>query len=380
MRCLVLRAVSLNSFKCFDALSLRLGRLTLLSGLNGGGKSSVLQAMVLLAHTMRSREWGRSLLLESSELALGNAADVINQRSPRKTLTLGLATAGEELAWSFRVEDRRAMVVTLEGVTRDGSALDLDGPLRWLLPEPAASASTVVSALRRLSWISAERSGPRELLPLRDQESHFVVGHRGELAAGLLHWREDDRVASGICVEGTPPTLFNQVRARMQAFFPGCDIKVTPVDGASAVSLGLRTDPASEFQRPQNVGFGLTQLFPIIVAMLAARAEDVLLIENPEVHLHPRAQQEIGTMIAQVAANGVQILVETHSDHVLNGIRLAVKSGMIASGDIAIHFFAPGPPGGDPTTVSPNIDGDGRLSSWPEGFFDQFDVALSRLL
>lgn len=376
----MLSEVTLDAFKCFERISVPLRPLTLLSGVNGGGKSSVMQAMVLLAQTLRFREWGRTLLLETDDLALGTAADVLNQRSARRMLALGLAVPGETLNWTFRTDDRRALTLDLHEVQRDGVVLPLDGAVHWLLPESEAASSRVVAALRRLSWISAERSGPRELLPLRDPDSYFGVGPRGELAAGLLHWHEDERVSEGLCLDGVPPTLFNQVRARMQAFFPGCDLRVTPVDGASAISLRLRTNAASDFRRPQNVGFGLTQLFPVIVALLAASKEDVILVENPEVHLHPRAQQDIGLLIAQVASSGVQVVVETHSDHVLNGIRLAVKSKKIGSSDVAIHFFGATQPRGDVVMSSPAIDSDGRLTEWPEGFFDQFDLALSQLL
>ncbi|MBK8015074.1 MAG: DUF3696 domain-containing protein [Deltaproteobacteria bacterium] len=376
----MLSEVKLEAFKCFDEASLPLRPLTLLSGLNGGGKSSVLQAMVLLAQTLRFREWGRGLLLETQDLALGTAADIINHRTARKTLSLGLASDGEEVMWTFKAGGRRALVVDLHEVRLGGVEQSLDGAVRWLLPESQAMSSKVVAALRRLSWISAERSGPRELLPLRDPESHFGVGARGELAAGLLHWHEDERVTEELCLAGVPPTLFNQVRGRMQTFFPGCDVRVTPVDGASAVSLGLRTNAASNFQRPQNVGFGLTQLFPVIVALLAARKDDIILVENPEVHLHPRAQQDIGLLIAAVASSGVQVVVETHSDHVLNGIRLAVKTKAIGCTDVAVHFFGAPQSNGEVMMSSPAIDADGRLSAWPEGFFDQFDQALSRLL
>jgi predicted ATPase len=127
-------------------------------------------------------------------------------------------------------------------------------------------------------------------------------------------------------------------------------------------------------------GFGLTQILPILVAILAARKDDVLLIENPEVHLHPHAQQSIGTLLALVASSGVQIVVETHSDHVLNGIRLAAKSGGISADNVAVHFFSPTQSDGKFTPLSPRLDGDGRLDAWPEGFFDQFDLALSELL
>lgn len=376
----MLRELHVSSFKCFDNIDLPLGPLTLLSGVNGGGKSSVIQALVLLSQTLTEREWGRSLLLEGPDLALGSVADVINQVAVRRQLALGAATADERIVWTFNAEDRRALSMDLTGVSINGQPAVLGDPVRWLLPVERAERSKVVQALRRLSWITAERMGPRELLPLRDADGHAQVGPRGELAAGLLYWRESDDVAAVRCLESAPPTLFHQVRAQMQEFFPRCDLRVSPIDGASAVSLRLRSDSRSDFQRPQNVGFGLTQLFPILVALLAADAGDLLLLENPEVHLHPRAQQSIGTLIARVAASGVQIIVETHSDHVLNGIRLAVKGKLIPASDVAVHFFAPNQVGGAFMPLSPQINEDGRLNAWPEGFFDQFDLALSQLL
>ena len=280
----------------------------------------------------------------------------------------------------FQAEDRRALSVELESVTIDGRSAELGDAVRWLLPAARAEASSVVSVLRKLSWITAERTGPRELLPLRDAHGHATVGARGELAAGLLYWRESDAVSAELCLPDVPATLFHQTRARMQEFFPGCDVRVSPIDGASAVSLRLRSDARSDFQRPQNVGFGLTQLFPILVAILAAKKGDVFLVENPEVHLHPQAQQNIGMLLARVAASGVQVIIETHSDHVLNGIRLAAKSRAIAASQLAVHFFASVLAGGGFNPTSPKIDADGRLDAWPEGFFDQFDLALSKLL
>lgn len=375
----MLREIHLSSFKCFDTLNLPLGPLTLLTGVNGGGKSSVMQALVLLSQTFGQQEWGRSLLLEGPELALGNVADVLNQDSARRGLAVGIATVEQKVKWSFKAEDRRALSIELEQVEVDDAPVPLETATRWLMPPGYAEASPVVTALRNLTWITAERTGPRELLPLRVADSHGRVGHHGELAAGLLYWREEDEVSSTIRLPDTPPTLFHQVRAHMQRFFPGCDLRVSPIDGVSAISLRLRSDSRSDFQRPQNVGFGLTQLFPIIVSLLAARAGDILLIENPEVHLHPRAQQGIGMLLAETAASGVQVILETHSDHVLNGVRLAVKQKKLPAADVRVHFFAHRP-GQAAAPASPTMDDDGRLDSWPEGFFDQFDLALAELM
>ncbi|ADL55557.1 DUF3696 domain-containing protein [Gallionella capsiferriformans] len=375
----MLREIHLSSFKCFDTLNLRLGPLTLLTGVNGGGKSSVMQALVLLSQTFRQQEWGRSLLLEGPELALGNAADVLNQDSARRDLALGVTTDEQKVKWSFRAEDRRALSIELEHVELDGIPVPLGVSTRWLMPPACAETSQAVTALRNLSWITAERTGPRELLPLRVADGHARVGHHGEMAAGLLYWRGEDEVNPALCLPDTPPTLFHQVRGYMQRFFPGCDLRVSPIEGVSAISLRLRSDSRSDFQRPQNVGFGLTQLFPIIVSLLAARVGDVLLIENPEVHLHPRAQQNIGILLAETAATGIQVVLETHSDHVLNGVRLAVKQKKLPASDALIHFFAHRP-GQAAVPESPTMDDDGRLNSWPEGFFDQLDFALAELM
>jgi predicted ATPase len=377
----VLTELHITNFKCFESLALPLHPLTLLSGTNGGGKSSVIQSLVLLAHTVSRREWSDSLLLDGPELALGSAADVLNQRAARRRLSLGASTQDQTIRWSFAAEDRRALSVELFSIEVDGQELAPTPPLRWLLPAGWSRPHTVVDVLRRMSWVTAERTGPRELLPLRDFASHAQVGSRGELAAGLLHWRgADTDVREPLRKAGALPTLFHQVRARMQEFFPGCDLRVSSIDGASAVSLRLKSDAKSEFQRPQNVGFGLTQLFPIVVAILAAEEGDCLLIENPEVHLHPRAQQHIGWLMAVAAASGVQVIVETHSDHVLNGLRLATKQKRIEPAKVAVHFFSPSQTGEPVQPRSPTIDADGRLSEWPDGFFDQFDVALAELL
>ena len=144
----------------------------------------------------------------------------------------------------------------------------------------------------------------------------------------------------------------------------------------NSVTLGLRTSDATSFHRPVNVGFGLTQVLPIIVAALAAKEGDLLLIENPEVHLHPAGQALMGQFLAEVAAAGVQVLVESHSDHLLNGIRRAVKSEKISPSAVALHFFKPRDEDGEQVTT-PILDSTGNIDHWPAGFFDQLDKDLN---
>ena len=120
------------------------------------------------------------------------------------------------------------------------------------------------------------------------------------------------------------------------------------------------------------MGFGLTQVLPIVVAALSADKGDLLLIENPEVHLHPAGQALMGQFLAEVAHAGVQVMVETHSDHILNGIRRAVRAQRLVPAQVALHFFRPRI-AEVAQAISPQLDKFGNIDVWPEGFFDQFD-------
>ena len=132
--------------------------------------------------------------------------------------------------------------------------------------------------------------------------------------------------------------------------------------------------------RPTNVGFGLTYSLPIFVATLSSAPDSLLLIENPEAHLHPRGQVAMGKFLALAAANGIQIIIETHSDHVLNGIRMAVKNKTIQAADVTLHFFDRPRSAPCCAVTSPKIDKDGRLDQWPDGFFDEWEKGLAELL
>ena len=117
-----------------------------------------------------------------------------------------------------------------------------------------------------------------------------------------------------------------------------------------------------------------------MVAALSSGPDDLLLIENPEVHLHPAGQSAMGAFLALVASAGVQVIIETHSDHVLNGIRRAVKNRTLSHENVALHFFRPrdeGRTSGEPQVQSPILDVEGNLDSWPDGFFDQFDKDMN---
>jgi len=129
-----------------------------------------------------------------------------------------------------------------------------------------------------------------------------------------------------------------------------------------------------------NVGFGLTYVLPVIVLILKSKPGDLIIIENPESHLHPAGQSKIAELCAIAANNGVQIIVETHSDHFLNGLRVATKKKIITPEKSQLHYFEKPEDSLETVVHSINIDEEGRIDEWPEGFFDEWDIKLNELL
>jgi predicted ATPase len=169
----------------------------------------------------------------------------------------------------------------------------------------------------------------------------------------------------------------------MQELCPGVNLQASAIEGTDFVRLsygfgGTAGINATRRRRPTNVGFGLTYALPIVVACLTATRESLILLENPEAHLHPKGQTRMAALISAAAVTGAQLVVETHSDHVLNGVRIAVKRGELQPQDAVIHFFRGN--GSGVEVISPRVDKDGMLAQWPEGFFDEWENSLDELL
>lgn len=379
----MLKQLELRHFKCFSHLKLPLNPLTLLAGENSSGKSSVLHALALLHQTFREHEWSTRLMLNGDTLELGTVGDVIDKVEGRRIIGIGILDADCELQWEFE-GDRFEMSME---VRRNTSSLAIESrtsteELRYLSPlsdSKVLNNDSLQIRLREMSYLTAERLGPRESYSLLDPWHGSMVGSKGEHAVGILYNDDEEPVLNGLAIQGIPPTKVRQTEARMRKFFPGCELHVEKVPNANAVTLGLRTSNDTGYHRPVHIGFGITQVLPVVVAALYARHNGILMIENPEVHLHPAGQALMGEFLAEIAAAGVQVILETHSDHVLNGVRRAVKKGKLPPDNVAIHFFrrqfkdlaTP------PQAQSMKIDYNGGIDSWPDGFFDQFDKDMN---
>jgi predicted ATPase len=371
------KRLELRNFKAFRELDLELRPLTLLSGMNGMGKSSVLQSLLLLRQSYLQRgsvlsENGQLNLILNGELVeLGTGQDIFFDRVDYRPDVL-------ELRFALQEENIGKHVWVYE---YDAFAADV---LTSKTPPETNSATFYETCLfqNNFHYLQAERIGPRTAFSMSDHRvrQHRQLGRGGEFTAHFLDvWRSDTVERPVRHPNNGADGLLNQVTAWMGEISPETQLEIKPHADMDVMSVRIGF-PGTRSFRSTNVGFGITYTLPVLVALLSARPGYMVLLENPEAHLHPRGQSMMGELIARVASAGVQVIVETHSDHIMNGIRVAVTQKLIAPEQVAFHFFQRDKGSQDVEVETLELDNEGRLDYWPKNFFDEWKTNLDRLL
>jgi predicted ATPase len=357
-----------RNFKCFSDEDFRLSCLTLLTGINGSGKSSLIQALILAHQAAQGRPFVR--LNGPYMLQLGQAVDVFNMTTQandrRIELDFGIGH-GERAKWVLTAEDEEALVLTVN-------------------ESPAAQPGLTDGLSQHFIYLSAERTGPRDVSEKDSLPAENInIGAQGEFVAQVLNLFERKRVRDELCHPQTKneaqKLLEKQVELWMRELVPRLDLTTRKFEGTNTVALRMKlSDETADWLRPTNMAFGVTYALPIVVAGLLAESGTLFIVENPEAHLHPSGQSKIGRFLSTLAASGVQVIVETHSDHVLNGIRLAAADEHALRPDqVVIHHFASGLPN-QRRYMEIQLTANGGLTHWPPEFFDQSEKDLAQLV
>jgi len=389
----MLRTLELTHFKCFAKQRFELGALTLLTGLNGMGKSTVLQSLLLLrqsdvltqflidaSRTIFSDSAPHegevstvaSLILNGRYIACGTARDLLHEGAEEDEIRIRLEWEnGHHADLSFVMTDHDRDAMPLAHVVLRTHQQRVGPPFTGSIP-----------------YVAAERIGPRmgHAVSAYHVDDLAEVGHDGAYSVAFLESHAGQEVIPALCRADAPATtLAAQVASWMTEISPGIRLHTqhVPEVNAAALHVSFSSGRATSGRfRPNGVGFGISYALPVVITLLAARPGALVLLENPEAHLHPRGQMALGELMARAGKAGIQVITETHSDHVVNGVRLAVKEGKIPADQVKFHYFTRRDQGGRLAheIESPRIDSDGRLDRWPDGFFDQWDLALERLL
>ena len=373
--------ITLRNFKCFTGLDLPCAPLTLLTGHNAGGKSTALQALLLLAQGLREAPNTNLLPLNGTLVDLGAGGDVIHHSASPQTLSFGAANSRERATWRFEVDKdlsaRGLMILSEISYARDGDPVDL--PNDRMLPSEL-SASDLMDSLRSTNFISAGREMQLDAYPVPRSSGHVRgdVGRAGEYAPyWYLEFADDEVSPKRRHPTDNRETVRAQVDAWLNELFPGARANAERLAADAPLRLSFSLGQTSPWSKPANVGYGLSYAFPMLVALLTADPGSTVVIDSAEAHLHPRAQSAVGYLLARMAGSGLHVLAESHSDHLLNGVRLAVRDGLLEPNDAIIHFF--GRLDQVPSVTTLAVDRNGAVSDWPEGFFDQTERDLATL-
>jgi predicted ATPase len=377
--------ISIANFKCFKNFVFPLKPLTVVAGGNAVGKSSLIQSLLLLrqaADQLRLlADIGGLHASDAVEipvrlngpyrLALGNTRSITNAELESEDFRIEAFRSDAKVRMSARAEfkaNTKAAEMTARYCYRPGGA-------EAMLERPA-SMSLFTPAFH---YLVAERNGPRDLSDASDQ-SILTTGHAGEFTAHALAKAENKHVHNYLCLSERSDLLKVQLEAWMRLLFPGIQIITSEYPEINKVRINIgRSGVPIEPMSPSNTGFGISYVLPVILSGLLADPGSMLIVENPEAHLHPAAQSVIGRFLAQVACTGVQVLIETHSENVINGVRLAALDEVISSSDIGLMFLSAQDEVTEPKLQLISVDGLGELSAWPSGFFDQQSRDLSKM-
>lgn len=387
--------INIGNFKLYkDTVSFdNLRSVNILTGVNGRGKSTFLQVLLLMKQTILQNNRNSFLLLNGDYIQLGNAFDVKNINVSRKdSVSLEFYIKDYSVHYLFHVDEneRNLKIFTCFLSDDKGNILspmfiekENEHPLINLLPYAKGMPAFNFD---RIQYISAERIGPKLYYSLHDKG---IIGAKGEYAVCQFHLHKSDvlpdkyfdeleNIFYNINTEEVDKTIGGQAEFWLSKMFARTTIDTKYVEEANVVTLKISTvQNGTNRMKPTNVGFGYTYVFPILVAGLISKPGDTLIIENPEAHLHPAAQSIIGKFLALISQMGVQVFIETHSEHILNSFRVLIAQEAFDKDDINIMFFDEG----TENYYTPiEVNEKGKITNWPLYFFDQSERDLNIIL
>lgn len=364
--------MQVENFKSIRKLSLPLENLNLFFGMNGMGKSSVIQALLLL----RQSFWGNYksgldyLYTNGEMIQLGTGKDIFCQTGNSDTIRFYIQF-NNHTAYDCRYK--------YEVDRQDSDQLLRIGP-------GADDDYAVPLFSEQFSYLGAEHIGPRKQYSTENWKKNGMarLGTMGEFVVPFLALEgEKIRIPDEMCLpSGKTNRLIDQVSAWIAEISPGIRISAELLPSIEKAKLAISYSGdrfMSDAFLPVNVGFGIPYVLPLIVELLISDKDSLLLIENPESHLHPKGQTMVARLIALAASHGCQIICESHSDHVINGVRVAVKNQQISNKKVGVSFFSKNK---NQETTADNIyiDEHGSLSNYPLGLLDEWGILMTELI
>lgn len=339
--------LKLKNFKSIDNLEFNLKNLNILTGLNSSGKSSIIQSMRML-----------------------------HNASIKKDIYFDEIYGGfNELVCEFFQDDKE---ISIE-LTGYGS----------IKVKENGFDNNITNELQVI-YIGANRVGPlRYAINAVNPDKYNPLGIDGEYCYQYIIQNDSANYSKFLEYSNFENNKTNETIALKHLIEDWikkiAHVQSFNINQGSNGMEDITTMQINKKYKATNVGYGIGYVLPVITALIAfsGKEDTFILLENPEAHIHPKGQSALGELIAKVASTGTKIILETHSDHIISGIRLATKYNLINHEDICVNFFKIVEKNTSVYVTENtiiNIDKDGRFDKYPEDFFDQFELNLERLL
>lgn len=398
--------------------------LTILAGANSSGKSSIMQPLLLMKQTLEAPYDPGALLLNGPNLKFTSADQLLASHGKPKGRFHARIAVGEEFSVqsTFAREVNKGFSIVETVYTLGESRLKVTDPFdpteiensSFLINQPGGrrAASKLASEryrcflearLKEANTIYEFQHNIKLFIKLKDLSYKFdyplrgilhVPGLRGNplrsypVSAVDLQFpgRFEDYTASIIASwqeDGKEETLAN-LSADLAALGLTWKVVASPVNDTQVeIRVGRSAKPEQtaslDMVSIADVGFGVSQTLPVLVSLQVAQPGQLVYIEQPEIHLHPRAQVAMAGVLVRAARRGVQVVVETHSDLLVLGVQTLIANGEIDPDDVRLHWFQRDNKGATQVTTA-ETRADGSFAGWPDDFGDVRLEAQDRFL
>ncbi len=367
--------LQIANFKCHKDTNLDLSNLTILTGVNASGKTSIIQSLLLLRQS-----YYKSVLLD----------DGLELNKPLCNIGIGddaLYKLAKEPIMEFELIYDKALYDFQFDVTKHHTAsyIKKHHYTDIVNRENLGKLSLFNS---NFQYIGAARWGGKSRFPLDTYSVEKLKqissdNGQGELVGHFIHTYGGDTVVdySGINEEST---LMEQIIYWEGQISSKLTIDVIHSPDKQSFDItygyeGIDNNKPIRNLKAENIGFGISYTLPVVTALLSAKPGALIIIENPEAHIHPNGQAQLALLIAKVAKRGVQVIIETHSDHIINGALVATVKKEISAEQLSVYYFDRDET--NHTTIANKLEvtEGGHIRRPPKGFFDQIDIDLKLL-
>ncbi|MGV6946310.1 AAA family ATPase [Sphingobacterium kyonggiense] len=370
--------LELKNFKAHKNAFFDLKGLNVFTGKNGMGKSSIIQSILLLRQSYLSQRKFEGLILNGDLVMIGNSQDAFCESGDGDEIEFVITDENScKHQWLFsRNVDKNFLPLKNSVNEDDFSKLEMFG--------------------KNFQYIAAEHLAAKES---HERNTYFVeqlnqISEKHGDGKYTVHYlsnnAEKDITFPQMGHEKAKSLkLKSQVEAWLHEISPSIKLTINENSAQNSVSLRYQFETnlgQTKEYKPENVGFGVSYIIPVLVAILTAKKSGIILIENPEAHLHPAGQSVIGKLFCLAAQCGIQLIVETHSDHIVNSILVNIvenkrnSSVGINPENVAIYFIEREKESHISLVHPIKIRDDARIIGPPKDFFDQFSKDMKLIM